>query len=271
MITRRTLLAALAAPKSWPFGFSLKGFPNWPLDRSFALCEKLGYTGVELFEPAKINATEVRQLSKKHKLPVLSVMEDLRLTGIEADHLNQLESSLKLATQIGRPIVETIVGAKPEDWPAIRPQFLERLKSWAGLAEKYKVVIAIKAHIGSALHLPKDAAGLCDEIGSRYLKINYDYSHFQLQRLPLEATVKDALPHIAMIHIKDFTGTPEKFRFALPGEGSIDYTAYAALLRRVNYGGPIVVEVSTHVLQKPEYNAETASRFVAVNVLPKFK
>jgi sugar phosphate isomerase/epimerase len=169
-MTRRALLALLATQQKWLFGFSFKGFPNWPLPRSFELCAKLGYTGVELFEPATINPVEVRRLSRAYSLPVLSIMEDLRLTGSEAEQLLRLEASLKLATEIGRPIVETVVGAKPVDWPAIRPQFLLRLQSWARLAGKYKVPIAIKAHVGSALHLPKDAAGLCKELPLRSSK-----------------------------------------------------------------------------------------------------
>ncbi|MSV31595.1 MAG: sugar phosphate isomerase/epimerase [Bryobacterales bacterium] len=271
VITRRAIFAALAAQPSWPFAFSFKGYLNWPLERAFALTAQLGYTGVELFEPAKLNPKEVRELSRKHKLPIISIMEDLKLTGDEAKNLQQLESSLKLAKEIGRPIVETVVGAKPEDWPAIRPQFLARLKHWAQLAEKYKTAVAIKAHIGSALHLPEQAAGLCQQINSNYLKINYDYSHFQLQKLPLEQTLKTALSHIAMIHIKDSTGAPPNHRFVLPGEGTIDYTRYAALLRELSYTGPIVVEVSTHVLQQRNYNPETAARFVAGTVLPKFR
>lgn len=270
VITRRILFSLLATRRQWPFGFSFKGFPNWPLPKAFALTAQLGYTGVELFEPTKINAAEVRRLAKKNKLPILSIMEDLRLTGDEAAHLTRLETTLKLATEIGKPIVETVVGAQPREWPAIRPQFLARLKRWARLAEKYKVIVAIKAHIGSALHLPGDAAALCQELASPNIKINFDYSHFQLQGLKLEECLKTALPHIALIHIKDWTGTPEKFRFVLPGEGAIDYNDYAALLRRFHYSGPIVVEVSTHVLQQPNYNPESAARYVAKTVLPKF-
>ena len=270
VITRRAIFSLLAARPTRPFAFSFKGYPNWPLEKAFALTPQLGYTGVELFDPAKMNAAEVRQLSRKHKLPVISIMEDLKLTGDEAAYLVRLESSLKLAREIGRPIVETVIGAKPEEWAAIRPQFLARLKPWAALGEKNKTVVAIKAHIGSALHLPDQAAALCREINSPFLKLNYDYSHFQLQHLPLEDTLKIALPHIAMIHIKDSTGAPPNHRFTLPGQGSIDYTQYAALLQKLNYNGPIVVEVSTHVLQQPNYAPEAAARFVAKAVLPIF-
>jgi len=271
MITRRAVLSLLAARPSRPFAFSFKGYPNWPLEKAFALTAQLGYSGVELFDPAKVSAAEVRRFSRKYRLPIISIMEDLKLTGDEAAHLARLESSLKLAKEIGRPIVETVVGAKPEEWPAIRPQFMARLKPWAALAEKHKTVVAIKAHIGSALHLPEQAAGLCREINSPFLKLNYDYSHFQLQNLQLEDTLKIALPHIAMIHIKDSTGALPNHRFTLPGKGAIDYAQYAALLETLRYTGPVVVEVSTHVLQTPNYNPEAAARFVAENVLPKFK
>jgi sugar phosphate isomerase/epimerase len=271
-MTRRTLLAALAGPAStsWAFGFSFKGFPGWPLEKSFALCQQLGYTGVELFDPAHVEAPDVRRLTRKYRLPVLSIMEDLRLTGDEAIHLRRLEASLKLAGEIGKPIVETVVGGTPAEWTQLRPQFLLRLKAWARLAEKFKIPVAIKAHIGSALHLPDDAAQLCREVSSPFIRINYDYSHFQLQGLALDHSLTAVLPYIAMIQIKDWTGTPDKFRFALPGQGSIDYSSYATLLRRLQYRGPIVVEVSTHVLQQPGYDGESAARFVAVNVMPKF-
>jgi sugar phosphate isomerase/epimerase len=271
VITRRAILAALAPQPKWPFAFSFKGYPNWPLERAFAFTKLLGYTGVELFDPAKVVPAEARAVANKHKLPIVAIMEDLRLTGDEAKYLAQLEATCKLSTQIGRPLIETVVGGKPEEWPRLQPQFLQRLKPWAALGEKYKVNIAIKAHIGSALHLPEDAAALCRELASPRIKINYDYSHFQLQHLDLETTLKAALPHIAMIHIKDSQGVPPAHRFLLPGQGTIDYTHYAALLKKLNYKGPLVVEVSTHVLQTPNYNPEVAARFVAENVLPKFK
>jgi inosose dehydratase len=271
VITRRTLLAGLAGGPRWPFAFSFKGYPGWSLEKAFALTAQLGYTGAELFAPNSINAAEARALVRKHKLPILAIMEDLRLTGNEDDHRKQLESTCRLATQIGRPLIETVVGGKPEEWPALRDGFARRLKPWAELAEKYKVTVAIKAHIGSALHLPQDAAALCRETGSPWLKINYDYSHFQLQRLPLEATLRAALPHIAMIHIKDSIGVPPNHRFTLPGQGSIDYAAYASLLASLPYRGPVVVEVSTHVVQAPGYDPEAAARFVSETVLPKFR
>ena len=271
MITRRAFVAAMAAGIRRPFAFSFKGYPGWALERAFAVTAGLGYTGVELFEPGKLDAREVNGLARRHRLPVVAIMEDLRLTGDGARSEAQLEASCRLAARVGRPVVETVVGGKPEEWEALRGQFAERLKGWARIGERHGVDVAIKAHVGSALHRAEDAAGLCREVGSRRLRVNYDYSHMQLQGWELEPTLRAALPYVAMIHIKDWTGTRERYRFALPGKGSIDYGAYAALLDRVGYRGPIVVEVSTHVLQEAGYDPEAAARFVAERVGPRFR
>jgi inosose dehydratase len=258
---RQLLLAALAPARTWPVGISLKGFPGWPLERSLALCAELGYSGVELLA----GSPPVRSF------PVLSIMEDLRLTGPEEPE--RLEASLRLAKAISSrrpPVVETVVGGKPAEWPAIRPQFLERLKGWARLADRHRVPVAIKAHVGSALHRSADAVALIREIGSPFLLLNYDYSHFQLQGEALADSLVAALPYTAMIHITDSTGQAPNHRFVLPGEGTIDYAAYAALLRRYQYRGPIVIEVSTHVLQAPGYDPARAARECALRLFPHF-
>lgn len=290
-MTRRNLLlstAALAAkPKPYGLAYSFKGFPHWPLEKSFALCAELGYNGVELFvgfkqdhEPGKLDVPSLRQLIQRFKLPVVTLMEDLRLTGDDQPiHLQHLEATLQLARAIDPrhpPLIETVVGGRPEEWEKLKPLFVERLKAWARLADKYKVVVAIKPHIGSALHLPEQGAELCRQVSSRHLKLNYDFSHFQLQGLDLEQSIRAEQPHIAMVHIKDSiitdaTTRPPKFRFALPGEGNIDYAKYVTTLQKLNYRGPVVVEVSTQVNQRPNFNPESAARYVATKVLPTFR
>lgn len=271
-MTRRVLLAGLIPrAKTAVFAYSFKGFPNWPLEKSFALAKQLGYTGVELFEPRKALAIEVREMIAKHKLPVVSLMEDLRLTGDEKLSLDQLDQSLRLAKEIGRPMVETIVGGKPPEWPQLKAQFEQRLEKWTERAEKYKVVVAIKAHIGSALHTPKDAAELCKKMKSKYCRLNFDYSHFQLQGMRLAESLDAALPFAAMVHIKDSQGDAAKYRFVLPGAGSIDYANYARELAERKYSGPVVVEVSSHVLQEKTFEPEAAARFVAERVMGHFK
>lgn len=290
-MTRRSLLlspAGLVQAKPKPYGlaYSFKGFPHWPLEKSFALCAELGYNGVELFvgfkqdhEPGKLDVPALRRLVQKHRLPVVTLMEDLRLTGDDQPiHLQHLEASLKLAREIDPkhpPLIETVVGGRPEEWDKLKPLFLERLKAWARLADKYKVLVTIKPHIGSALHLPEQGAELCRQVASRYLQLNYDFSHFQLQGLDLEQSIRAELPYIGMVHIKDSIVTdastrPPKFRFALPGEGNIDYPKYVATLRKLNYRAPVVVEVSTQVIQRPGFDPEAAARLVATKVLPAF-
>ena len=75
----------------------------------------------------------------------------------------------------------------------------------------------------------------------------------------------------AFIHVKDSVGTPEKFRFLLPGDsGEIDYKVYAQTLADVGYVGPVLVEVSAHVSEQPGYDAVAAAKRSWDNLSPFF-
>ncbi len=106
---------------------------------------------------------------------------------------------------------------------------------------------------------------------SKYCRLNFDFSHFQLQGMQLGESLDAALPFAAMVHVKDSIGDAAKYRFVLPGAGSIDYAVYARELASRRYNGPVVVEVSTHVLQEKTFEPEAAARFVAERVMGHFK
>ena len=79
--------------------------------------------------------------------------------------------------------------------------------------------------------------------------------------------MKLLLPRTKFIHVKDSVGTMPKFQFALPGEGSIDYVKYFSLLKQHGYTGPVCVEVSGQVFNKPGYDPIAAAKksFAALN------
>jgi sugar phosphate isomerase/epimerase len=64
-------------------------------------------------------------------------------------------------------------------------------------------MIAIKAHIGGAMDTPEKAEWLRARVGSERIKFNYDYSHFGLQGIPLEPSVRLMMPNTVFVHVKD--------------------------------------------------------------------
>lgn len=267
--------ATRAAEPDINLGYSLYGMKTVPLDEALCTCARIGYRNVELAlnegyptEPKALSAeqrTALRKQLQELKLEVSGLMLNMSLVVNDATHAQHIES-LKAAAQLAHdlapenpPLIETVLGGKPAEWDGIKEQMAERLRSWAETATSAKAVVAIKAHVGSAVNTPERLLWLLQQANSPAIKAAYDYSHFELQGIALSESLKALLPHIRFIHVKDSSGELPKFQFLLPGEGRTDYVAYFKLLRELGYRGPVVVEVSAQVFKKPGYDPVVAA------------
>lgn len=257
-------------------GFSLYGMKTLPLSEALSACKEMGYDNVELAlnagfptEP-KVFTAEARAAAAEHllvlKLGLPCLMVNLSLTADDKAHALALQG-IKDAAQVARDInqvnpaiLETVCGGKPATWEQQKAGMAERLQSWAEVAEKEKTTIAIKAHVGSAVNSPERLLWLLEQVKSPAIQITYDYSHFELQGISMEESMKLLLPRTRFIHVKDAQGDPAKFQFLLPGEGRTDYVKYFAALKEHGYSGPVVVEVSGQIFNKPGYDPEAAAK-----------
>lgn len=292
-MNRRTFLQSLAAATAAPafaqssakpsLGFSLYGMKSLSLDEALKTCAEVGFSHVELAlnpgyvtEP-KVFTTEARKAAvaklAELKLGLPCLMVNMSLTADDKAHANALQlipDAGALAHELNPanpPILETVLGGKPSTWEEQKAGMAEKLHAWAAAAEKAKTVIAVKAHVGSAVNSPERLLWLLDQVKSPAIQVAYDYSHFQLMGFDMEETMKLLLPRAKFIHVKDSVGTMPKFQFALPGEGSIDYVKYFSLLKQHGYTGPVCVEVSGQVFNKPGYDPIAAAKksFAALN------
>ncbi|WP_397384422.1 sugar phosphate isomerase/epimerase family protein, partial [Prosthecobacter sp.] len=118
----------------------------------------------------------------------------------------------------------------------------------------------IKAHVGSAVNSPERLLWLLEQVKSPAIQVTYDYSHFELQGIDMEESMKLLLPRTKFIHVKDAAGDAAKFQFLLPGEGKTDYVKYFTALKQHGYQGPVVVEVSGQIFSKPGYEPVAAAK-----------
>lgn len=210
-------------------------------------------------------------------LPCL--MENLRLAVPAEEHRSNLER-LKLVTQLAHdlqvgdqpPVIETVLGGRPDQWDMLKEPMLTALADWEKVAAKAGIIIAIKAHISGALHRPADVVWMVQQINSPWIKAAYDYSHFERQGLPLKGSLMEVLPETVFIHIKDNRTLPDgKFEFVLPGDGATDYNAYLRYLTEAKYRGAVCVEVSAQVSNKPDYNPIVAAERCYLNLRGAFE
>lgn len=275
----------LAAPLA--FGYSLYGMKSVPLAKALKACADIGYSGVELAcmkdwpcDPGVLprgDRVQLRKLLTDHALDLPCLMDNLVLVVPELPHgsnLSRLKRLADLAHDLGGdspPIIETVLGGKPEQWPDIRQQMAEALADWAKVAAEAKVVIAIKPHAFGALHRPEDCVWLLNQVRSPSIKAVFDYSHYERQGLPLKECVQTLIGESVFVHIKDNVKVEDRTEFALPGDGETDYAAYLRLLRESGYRGPVVVEVSAQVSNKPGYNPLLAAERCYEKLRPAFE
>lgn len=291
LITRRPFLAyaaglagSLALTPSAPaaddrpigLGFSLYGMKTLSLAKALETCREIGYDCVELplmpcwpADPEKLAFSARKELKtalKKCGLRLSALMENLSLLADEKTHAANLQR-LKLAAELAHelvpdkpPIIETILGGKPAEWVGVKEKMAERLRDWEKFAEAANTVVAIKAHVAGALHTPADAAWLLKQVDSKFVRLAFDYSHFQLQKISLENALDTLLPHTVFIHVKDAEGDAAKFQFLLPAEKENRYPEYFKLLAEKKYRGDVVVEVSGQIHSRPGYDPVAAAR-----------
>lgn len=271
--------AALSAPASQErptLGFSLYGMKSVPLDVALKTCAEIGYSHVEFSlnagyatEPSQFS-TEARRATASHirelKLGLPCLMVLMSLNADDQAHAANLEL-IAVAGQLGRelvadrpPILETVLGGSPLKWQEQKAGMAARLRDWAAAAEKAQTVIALKAHVGSAVNSPDRLLWLLDEVKSPALQVAYDYSHFEVQGIDMAESMQLLLPRTRFIHVKDSQGDVTKFKFLLPGAGRTDYVRYFSLLKQHGYKGPVCVEVSGQVFSAPNYEPIAAAR-----------
>lgn len=288
---RRTFLAAAvgmlnaaASGRRRPItlGFSLYGMAALSVPEAIGAAARIGYDDVEMAslagypgDPDQLDfaaRVQIRKALQKHRLEISAFMDNLKLLAEDTAHRENL-ARIRRVAQLARdlrvakpPIIETILGGRPGEWESSKEAMAFKLKEWATTAASEQVLIAIKPHVRNAMQTPAQTEWLRTRVASRWLQFTYDYSHFYLQGLPLDATLQTMVPYTVFVHVKDAVGTAEQPQFQLPGEGGIDYVSLLRFLKKHGYRGSVTVEVSAQIHRKPDYNPmDTAQR--SYNVL----
>ncbi|MDP6445292.1 MAG: sugar phosphate isomerase/epimerase [Pirellulaceae bacterium] len=263
-----------ATPAGIGLGFSLYGARSMTTVDAIAACHKIGYDCVELpvmpdwpGDSGKWNGAkydETIAALKDHNMRLSALMENLPLLGDQAHRrqsLVRLERAAEVGQRLGvaRPVIETILGGRPQNWKRDQAPMAKELEAWAKSAEKHRYAVAIKAHVGGAMHLPEHPVALAEKIGSPSLRCAYDFSHFQLRNVDLIESLRTLLRYSIFIHVKDARGDAKRVQFLLPGQGTIDYHKYLTFVNRRKYRGDMVVEVSGQIHSKPGYDPIAAA------------
>jgi inosose dehydratase len=198
-------------------------------------------------------------------LPSLAVHRDVLVDDPQqwAANLAYLRASVDLAVEMadkdGPPVINNLVGGKSGEFERRRAQLIERLDGIVRYAATRGVTIAIEPHVFTVLESPLTTKDVVDTIGSPYLRVQFDISHFDVLGFSIEETVPVLGPLAVHTHVKDQRGRAPHHEFLIPGEGPFDYVRYLRAMRDAGYDGFITGEVSVMVQRRPGYDPLAAT------------
>jgi inosose dehydratase len=255
--------------------------PTLPVSTALHLIRRTGYDGAELCcttgwpsEPALLSPQARREI-RTSGFPIHTLMQNFNLMA-PAETQNVTLEKIKLTAALAHdlspaapPILQTVLGGKPHDWPSSQEMMADRLAEWTRAAAAAGIILAVKGHASSAIDTPDKLLWLLNQVNQpSTLTANYDYSHFQLANLDMEQTMDQLLPRSALITVKDSKTVDGQPRFVLPGDGSIDYWRYFRKVKQLNWSGWVLVEVSSNVFKQPGYDPAQAARHCYANLAP---
>jgi inosose dehydratase len=283
-------VAAVGAEKSRKplLGFKQYGMKKIPVREAIGHIAKIGYKALSLTlmptwdtEPkllSKTDRADIRRQIGDLGLVLATVQESLRLlpgpNTTKEKNLERLREAAALAHELspGAPaVIETTLGGRPADWEEIKRKMADELGVWAKTLEPLETRVAIEGHVGQAADRLEKMVWIFEQVKTPWIANLFDYSHYKLQGVGVREALRQLARQTAAHHVKDSVGTPENFRFLLPGDsGDIDYKEYARTLADIGYRGALLLEVSSQIFDRPGYDGLAVAKHCWDNMAPFF-
>lgn len=254
------------------------GMPEIPIWDALPRLAELGYEGVELCvaerwptAPHKLSAADRQRLRSTYsdlnlELPALMLFVNLLAPeGEELDAQVRLyQDACALARDLSpgtHPVLTCGLGACKQEWDEAWPLIVERTAHFGELSAREGCRLALEPHVGPLLNSPERTLALLEKTHSPSLGINFDISHFEVAGYPRAETIRKLAPYAIHTHVKDGYMQDGKVQFQLPGEGTLDYAAYFREMAEAGWTGPITVEISGQIFNRPGYDAWADAQF----------
>jgi sugar phosphate isomerase/epimerase len=224
-------------------------FGAFDMETAFKYLAMAGYDGIELSAIDGMSehlvldrwqelAPEITQLSKTYGLELLAMEQP-------SQDPARMEAAFQAAVELGIPVINCGPGGKMGD-EAAWPQVIDSLGSLARMAERYGVILCVKAHVGASIYNTPTTLQAMKEITSPAFGIDMDPSHiYRAGENPVEA-IAAVISRVKHVHIRDCKGRqqgPGDPADQANGRGDIDLVGYIRVLHEKGYAGPVDLEV----------------------------
>src|SRR5947209_14291999 len=235
-----------------PIGYTGITWPNSQVEDAISTCAKLGFYGFETFGDVLVQWEGKGGLApvlQRNNLPLISSYCTLNLTDgtRRQETIDKAVSWAKLIKNTGGRIF--VLG--PNSVPRDSYNFAEhKANIVATLNEASKAVAdqgltpVLHQHTGTCVETRDETYAVLDAIDHTTLKFGPDVGQLTKGGADAVQVVKDYLPLVQHMHLKDYDGKDPALAYYCPlGKGKVDVPAILALMAGRKISGMVMVEL----------------------------
>jgi inosose dehydratase len=213
----------------------------------------LGFYGIELFGN-QIEAMEahggVGALLEKHRLPLISAYCTTNLSE-PAARKDGIAKTLQWAQLVkkynGKVIVVGPNGVRRNtyDFKAHKDDILTTLNELGKAVTDMGLTPVLHQHTGTCVESRDETYAVLEAVDTRVMKFGPDIGQLQKGGSDPVQVVKDFLPLVQHMHLKDYSGGPNYLGYCPLGEGKVDIPAILAMMNGRQTAGLVMVELDS--------------------------
>ena len=225
----------------------------------------LGFYGIELFGN-QIEAMEehggLGALLEKYNLPLISAYCGANLS-VPAQRKDSIAKTLTWAKLVkkykGKVIVVGPNGVRRNsyDFKASKDDIVTTLNELGKAVTDMGLTPVLHQHTGTCVETREETYAVMESVDTRVMKFGPDIGQLQKGGSDPVKVVKDFLPLVQHMHLKDFVGGPEYLGYCPLGLGKVDIPAILSMMNGRKTDGLVMVELDSPPPQ-PMLAIETA-------------
>jgi inosose dehydratase len=213
----------------------------------------LGFYGLELFGN-QIEAMEahggVGALMEKHNLPLISAYCSTNLSD-PAARPDAIAKTLEWARLVkkynGKIVVVGPNGVKRNtyDFKAHKADIVATLNELGKAVTDMGLTPVLHQHTGTCVESREETYSVMDAVDTRVMKFGPDIGQLQKGGSDPVQVVKDFLPIVEHMHLKDYVGGSNFLGYCPLGQGKVDIPAILAMMEGRRTAGMVMVELDS--------------------------
>jgi inosose dehydratase len=225
-----------------------------------------GYHGFETFPEVLEDWDKkgtLKPLIEKYKLPVTSGYIRMNLTD-PAAHKDNLAATIRLAKIVKKyggnfgVLAPGGINRQGYDFNQHRDHIIKALNDHAQAVVDVGLGTGLHQHTGTAIETRDEVYYVMEKVNTKAMKFAPDVGQLQKGGSDAAKVVKDFLPLVRHMHLKDFNGGPDFLGYCPIGKGKVDVTAILDMVEGSKQRVNVMVELDPSNGPMPMAPLETA-------------